>query len=148
VTSPVRRSVLLGAWTLTSYVVVDDAGATIAAPLGEDPVGHLLYTDDGYVSAQLMRRDRPEFDVAATSGGSVEQTVAAARGYLAYSGPFDVDEATGTLYHHVDVSLLPNWTGGQQVRHGLLHDGLLVLSGDVSEEFGRAATATLTWRRP
>lgn len=147
-TTPVRRSVLLGAWTLTSYVVVDDSGATIAAPLGEDAVGHLLYTDDGFVSAQLMRRDRPAFDTAATSGGSLEQTVAATRGYLAYTGPFDVDEATGTLYHRVDISLLPNWVGGQQVRHGVLHDGLLILSGDVSEEFGQPATATLTWRRP
>lgn len=132
---PVRRSTILGAWMLDSYEVVDASGRRIALPLGEDAVGHLLYTDDGYMSAQLMRRGRlaPE---------PVES------GYLAYTGPFDVDEATGTLFHHVDVSLKPNWVGGQQVRDGAMHDGLLVLSGDVSEEFGADARAVLTWHRP
>lgn len=144
----VRRASILGAWDLRSYVVVDDGGATIARPLGDDAVGHLLYTEDGYVSAQLMRRGREPFDVASTSGGSVEQTVAAAQGYLAYTGPFELDEATGTLYHHVEVSLLPNWLGGKQVRRGTLHDGLLVLSGDVSDEFATPAQAVLTWHRP
>ena len=142
-----RRDAILGAWTLASYVVVDGAARPIARPLGDDAVGYLLYASDGFMSAQLMRRGRPAFDVASTSGGSVEQTVAAAHGYLAYSGPFELDEATGTLYHHVDVALLPNWLGGQQVRDGELHDGLLVLSSDVSEEFGTPAKAVLTWRR-
>jgi hypothetical protein len=144
----VRRSAILGAWELSSYVVLDETGAIVALPFGEDAVGLLLYTEDGFVSAQLMRRGRPAFDDVATAGGSVEQTVTAARGYLAYSGPFDLDEATATLYHHVDVALLPNWIGGQQVRDGVLHDGLLVLSGDVAAEFGGGARAVLTWHRP
>ena len=132
-----RRSTLLGAWELTSYVVLDDTGETVSWPLGEDAAGYLLYTDDGYMSAQLMRRGRPDLDDAA-----------AARGYLAYSGPFDLDEATATLYHHVDVALLPSWVDGQQIRDGELHDGLLILAGDVAAEFGAGARAVLTWHRP
>lgn len=130
-----QRSTILGAWTLQSYVVVDGTGRTIAAPLGDDAVGHLLYTADGYMSAQLMRHLRPESDTDADH-------------YLAYSGPFDIDEVTTTLYHRVDVSLRPDWVGGQQVRLGSMHDGLLILSGDVAEEFGAGALAVLTWHRP
>ena len=111
--------------------------------------GFLIYTDDGYVSAQLMRRDRPPYNHPWGAGGMTEQSAAAARGYLAYSGPFDVDEDNGTLRHHLTVSLYPNWVGGDQVRHGDLRDGCrLVLVADVAGEFGSGASVTLTWRRP
>lgn len=144
----ISRSTVLGTWELQSYVVVDDTGATIALPLGKNPIGHILYTGDGYMSAQLMRRNRPNFGAASTSGGTVDQTVAAARGYLAYCGPYEIDEATGTFNHHVAVSLLPNSLGGQQVRYGALREGVLTLSGDVSGEFGTTASAMLVWSRP
>jgi hypothetical protein len=63
--------------------------------LGPDALGLIMYTTDGYMSAQLMRRDRPAFDRPESDGGTPEQSAAAAAGYLAYSGPFEVDESTG-----------------------------------------------------
>ena len=40
-----------------SYVTVDDSGNR-DYPLGEDAAGLILYTPQGWMSAQLMRRDR------------------------------------------------------------------------------------------
>jgi hypothetical protein len=114
--SVLRRADILGAWVLVSWTAEVDGG--VSTPLGPDPVGSIIYTPDGYMSAQLMRRDRPAYRRADIDGGTTEQTVAAASGYLAYSGPYTLDESTGAVYHHVGVSLLPNWLGGTQVRQG------------------------------
>ncbi|MDT5188930.1 MAG: hypothetical protein QOI28_1181, partial [Mycobacterium sp.] len=110
--------------------------------------GTIIYTPDGYMSAQLMRRDRPAYRRADIDGGTTEQTVAAASGYLAYSGPYTLDESTGAVYHHVGVSLLPNWLGGTQVRQGHLDGTTLVLSADSTSRKGRTTRSTLVWRRP
>jgi len=141
-----RRDDLLGAWHLESYVSESDG--VVDEPLGARPVGIIMYTDDGYMSAQLMRRDRPAYDGAVTGGGTPDQMATAARGYLCCSGPFSVDEAAGVVSHHVEVSLLPNWVGGTQVRHGRLDGGALVLRAEVTSRSGASTTHVLTWRRP
>lgn len=140
-----RRDDLLGAWHLESYVSQSDVG--VDEPLGPNPVGIIMYTSDGYMSAQLMRRDRPAYDKAATDGGTPGQMAAAASGYLCYSGPFTLDEAASVVSHHVEVSLLPNWVGGTQVRHGRLEDGALVLRAELTSRSGASTTHVLTWRR-
>ena len=141
-----RRDDLLGAWHLQSYTSESDGD--VDEPLGPRPVGIIMYTADGYMSAQLMRRDRPAYDRAVTDGGTSEQMSTAAGGYLCYSGPFTLDEAAGVVSHHVEVSLLPNWVGGTQVRHGRLEDGALVLRAEVTSRSGASTTHVLTWRRP
>jgi Lipocalin-like domain len=39
-----------------------------------------------------------------------------ARHFIAYAGPFSADPGNGTVTHHIDVSLYPNWQGHDQVR--------------------------------
>src|SRR5258708_38477762 len=48
---PTIRDRLVGGWRLTGYEVT--AGGKTDHPLGEDPLGTILYTPDGYMSAQL-----------------------------------------------------------------------------------------------
>jgi hypothetical protein len=67
------------------------------------------------MSAQIMKPGRPAYDQQIARGGTTEQAAGAALGYLAYSSPYSVDEATGVVHHHVTVSLLPNWLGSIQV---------------------------------
>ena len=66
------RSRILGAWELVTFNARDTATGEVRRPLGNRPRGLILYTDDGFMSAQLA----PE--------GAGE--------YIAYSGPFHVDE--------------------------------------------------------
>jgi hypothetical protein len=137
---------ILGAWRLTSYTA--DTDGAVSYPLGRDPVGIIMYTTDGFMSAQLMRRDRPAYDRAITGGGTTEQMASAASGYLCYSGPYTVDEAAAVLHHHVEVSLLPNWVGGVQVRQAQLDDDTLTLSAVVTSRKGTSSSHVLVWRRP
>jgi hypothetical protein len=50
-----------GAWTLISYIEQDDDSGPITYPLGPDAQGLIIYTHDGYMSAQLMRPGRPDY---------------------------------------------------------------------------------------
>jgi hypothetical protein len=47
---------------VVSYTVADSHGRPAVYPLGSDATGLIIYSDDGYMSAQLMRADRPMFD--------------------------------------------------------------------------------------
>src|ERR1700682_5188873 len=122
------RDAVLGTWELVSYTAQDNHGGPIPYPLGPDALGLIMYTADSYMSAQLMRRDRPAFDRPEIDGGTPEQRAAAAAGCLAYSGPFTVDELTGVLHHQVTVSLIPNWLNHTQLRQSTLDGDHLTLS--------------------
>ena len=55
------RTNLIGAWTLQSYESSSIDGSTVSYPLGAHAQGIIMYTPDGYMSAQLMRSDRLHF---------------------------------------------------------------------------------------
>ena len=140
------RNAVLGTWELVSYTEENDGGP-ITYPLGPDALGLIMYTADGYMSAQIMRPDRPAFDRPETDGGTPEQAAAAAAGYLAYSGPFTVDEDTGVLHHQPRVSLLPNWLNLTQLRHSTLVGDHLTLSAITNAPDGVETISTLVWKR-
>jgi hypothetical protein len=79
-------------------------------------------------------------------GGTSEELSAAARGYLAYSGHFSVDESN-TLRHHMAISLFPNWIGNTQERHARVEGELLTLSVTMTGYGGQQVTPTLVWKR-
>ena len=63
-----------------------------------------------------------------------------ANSYMAYSGSFEVDEATQTLTHHMDVSLNPTWLGQAQERFVKMDGNKVVIAAYIN-------TALLTWRK-
>ena len=141
------RNAILGTWELVSYIAQDNHGGPITYPLGADALGLIMYTADGYMSAQLMRRHRPAFDRPESDGGTPEQAAAAAAGYLAYSGPFEVDESAGVVHHEVRVSLLPNWLNGTQLRQSKLDGDHLTLSAITAAPDDAETISTLVWKR-
>ncbi len=110
------REQLIGAWKLVSYVEEAVDGSGSFRPLGENPKGIIMYTPDGYMSAQLSKADRPDFASGDWFNGTTEDYKNEATSYIAYSGPFHVDEEKWTLTHSMFVSLFPDWTGQTQPR--------------------------------
>ena len=108
------RNQLIGAWKLVSYVEEPIDGSAPNYPFGEDAEGIIMYTPDGFMSAQLSRRDRASFASDDWYEGALEEFAAAASGYFAYTGPFHVDEES--LTHTMFISLFPNWIGQTQPR--------------------------------
>ena len=142
------REALIGAWQLVSCVETDVETGEIFLPMGPHPAGFILYTPDGYMSAQLSSPDRADFASGDMYRGAPEDYVAAGASYLAYSGPYRVDEARRTVEHGMAVSLFPNWQGERQLRIPELDGDTLVLATDRPTLFaGSLKTARITWRR-
>ena len=121
------RTNLIGAWALQSYAARSIDGSELIYPLGVDAQGIIMYTPDGYMSAQLMRSGRPRFSGDDMQLAPEHELAAAASGYLTYAGPYSV-VGDGLIAHHVEVSLLPNWIGGTQYRAARLSGSVLELS--------------------
>jgi hypothetical protein len=137
---------LAGVWRLVSSEFKSSSG-NIVYPLGEDARGVAIFTESGYMSAQLMRHNRPAFASGDQASGTPQEIQAALQGYVAYHGPCEVDVQHKTLTTQVEGSMFPNWVGGQQVRYYELSDKQLTLKTTPiafgEEEF----TGVLTWER-
>ncbi|MET3905729.1 hypothetical protein ABID59_000050 [Bradyrhizobium sp. S3.3.6] len=142
------REALVGAWQLVACVETDVETGEIFLPMDPHPAGFILYTPDGYMSAQLSSPDRADFASDDMYRDTPEDYVAAGTSYLAYSGPYRVDEARRTVEHGMAVSLFPNWQGQRQLRMPEFDGDTLVLATDGPTLFaGSLKTARITWRR-
>jgi hypothetical protein len=117
-------------------------------PFGIQPEGFLIYTPDGFVSAQLMRPGRSVFRSHDWHGGTPDEYKEAGRGYIAYCGVFEVDEEKETVTHTPSVALLPNLVGRNQLRSVTLRgDRLTLLAISTPVENGGLITSRMEWQR-
>ncbi|MBR0597793.1 lipocalin-like domain-containing protein [Sinanaerobacter chloroacetimidivorans] len=135
------REALVGAWKLVEYSIEDkNKQGEKFYPLGKDAAGFLMYTPDGYVSAQMMASGRPSYANGHIHTGTTEEMAKAAKGYMAYSGQYEVDEETNTLTHHMEVSMNPTWLGQAQERFVKLEGNTITISTAGNH-------AVLVWKR-
>ena len=141
---------LLGTWKLESFTGTDETGETVHI-MGEGATGFICYSQDGWVSVEILRADRPRYDIPDTELGSDEQTLAAARGMFAYAGNFKVDEESQIVYHELEFSLIPNWIGSRQKRYVQFENNekTLVLTADPVRigKDGKKRNTALRWVR-
>ena len=137
---------LVGVWRLVSSEFRTSAGEVIY-PLGEDALGQAIFTESGYMSGQLMRRDRPSFAGGSQASGTAEEIQAALQGYVAYFGHCEVDVENRTVTTRVEGSMYPNWVGTQQLRYYELAGDRLVLKTPAMPIGDKEFTGVLTWER-
>jgi len=130
---------VVGTWELIEYSRDDPEGGQ-SYPLGKDASGFLIYTEDGYMSAQLMAQDRKDYSLGELHTGTSEEMADAARGYHAYSGKYEVDEEKNTLYHHMDVSMIPN-------RLGQVQDRIIEVDGDQITITSTSTPSRIIWKK-
>lgn len=123
------RDAILGGWELSSMESRDVDTGAVSHPMGSSPRGLILYTGDGYMSAQLA------------SGAD-----AALHQYIAYGGRFRVDEDTATVHHLVSMSTLPELLAQPQLRQAGVDGDRLTLSATTTND-GVASHNTLVWVR-
>lgn len=133
------KNKILGTWKLVSYYRLDEDGEKVY-PLGTDPSGFLMYTEDGYMSAQLMKQNRPDYTLEGLHNGTREEMAEAAHGYHAYAGKYEIDEEDGSVYHHNEVSLIPN-------RLGDIQDRQIEFQGDMITITSRTSSTHIVWKK-
>lgn len=91
----------IGAWRLVGLTFAD--GRPDFA-MGESPIGYIIYTKDGIMSAQLMRTERTPFD---PQNITLEEAKSALADFFAYAGPFEIDHKQKIVTHRVKTHLSP-----------------------------------------
>lgn len=121
------RDGLLGGWELLSFSSRNVDTDEVSHPLGHRPNGLILYTADGYMSAQLARN---------ADGGD----------YIAYGGRFVVDERTAMVRHDVTISRLPELLSEPQYRQASVDGDRLTLTATTTIT-GATMQSKLVWHR-
>ena len=131
----------VGTWKLVSWEITQPDG-TIHYLYGKEVVGYLIYTADGYMSAQIMDPDRQQSDPSFPLEAAEAQTLPdpdrarAYSTYLSYCGTYTVEGDRVT--HHVKAGLIPSWTGSDQRRRFRFDLGRLIIGSGKHK---------LTWER-
>lgn len=126
------RQQFIGDYELVSYIQFPAQGGEVDT----NYIGRLSYDAFGNMAGLGMPRNLPERNA---------QSSERVTGGFAYWGTVSFDIEKSTVTHHVVGSpMVPEWVGGDNVRHFEFVDGFLKLS--VKNTSGRT-TGTLTWRK-
>jgi hypothetical protein len=104
---------IVGTWRLVSFVTGDGLGAV---PYWDAAAtGLIIYTADGYVSAQLYDARRPKLGKEwEQADPNAARTLFA--GLATYYGRYTVDTEASTVTHLVEGAMSPDWVGSRLVR--------------------------------
>lgn len=131
----------VGTWKLIECVVTDAQGNSFY-PWGHDAIGYLIYTAEGIMAVQIMRKKRKLFDEKNILQATAQEGQALVQDYNAYFGHFEIDEVNTTIIHIIEGHLNPNMIGGQNIRTYNFYDNKLSL---VTQ--GEANVKKLIWER-
>jgi len=132
------RKNIIGIWKLISMEKQNIDGDVLEK---FNWIGRLRYDDKGYMSVQLMDSNRPHLE----DWESSEEIKKAFEGYNAYYGTYDIDHEEGSVTHHTEGSLFPNWTGIDLKRFFKLTDNRLELITTPMQENDTEVVWQLIW---
>ncbi|MBT1704050.1 lipocalin-like domain-containing protein [Chryseosolibacter indicus] len=139
------RDKIIGTWKLVSWTYKDAAG-NIINYFSDNPVGILMYDQNGYMNAQLMKSGRANLQASSLMSGNLQETDGAYRSYAAYFGKY-YEVSPGELVHEVEGSLFPNWVGQKETRYAKFEDGYLILSAPPVTIDGHETVFNVRWKR-
>ena len=150
--SNTSRQALVGAWRLLSIQRVGPNGPTIDPFYGTDPTGILVYDPSGWMSVQIVGKHRPDMDAPVSrqtptdSAQEAQLKAAVLDTYYAYFGTWRYDEATSTVTHDIQSSLIPGEDGKSYSQKVSLEDGHLVFTTR-QETAGGVIIQKKVWQR-
>ena len=140
-----NQNSLVGAWTLVSWESQAMDG-TVTQPYGPNPMGQIVYSGSGRMSAQLMH---PTASLPEATNTTAEEMSAAIFGrFFSYYGSYTVDEESSIVIHHVEGALLPTWVETERPRSFTFDGRDRVILNTMPDELRTSgAVSTLIWQR-
>ena len=136
----------VGTWELESFTEILRDGSPVE-PMGENPQGFLLYTEDGIVSAQLSglgsSQNAPSSEESWASNGSQENTTS----YIGYCGSFTVSSELQEVVHIPIVAHDRKLVGRALHRKFQFYEDRLTLKTSTVDAGEHVVEAQLVWRR-
>ncbi len=135
-----------GTWELVTVERFDENDQLLppADPPGFGQVGtigYITYDPAGHMGVVIMGPDRKPYS---EDGPTADEARASMGGYVSYFGPYTVNEAEGSVTHHLIASRNPNSAGSDNLRSYELHDDQLTLRPPRGDSGVQLA---LTWQR-
>lgn len=143
------KSNFLGAWKLLHCKSFGSDGNEVFDSL-QNASGMIMYDQHGTVAVQIMgdrHTDLIENDFFEAPSELFERTF---KNYLAYYGPYTINESERIVTHHITGALWPNMIGTALMRYfEFKEDQSLVLTTVKPEAFNTKdpAVRQLTWSR-
>jgi hypothetical protein len=137
---------LVGAWSLESYTDTIEAVEAVH-PLGLNPRGLLIYTSNGFMSAQLMSWVPPQLKAGDRNAAMRSESQEKEDSFIGYCGEYEFDEVTATVYHMPSVSFVPSLIGQRLIRQVKLDGDRLTLTLVTSRVEGSSIKSSLCWLR-
>ncbi len=137
---------LVGNWKLLSWSRVVD-GIPEAGPFGSAPIGHHIFTADGYFCVGVMPPDRAKFAGADYRAGSLQEKASAFDTYVSYCGRYEINEQERSLLLRPDVSWFPNWTGTSLKRLAEVTGDRLTFKFRLPGLEGKVVESVFVWQR-
>jgi hypothetical protein len=143
VAAPVANAAaVVGAWKLESFVV--DASSESEKPrFGPNPVGYLIYTASGRMSATLMAAHRLRLDSPKGATSTLDELTQSLANFLSYAGTYEI--RGNRVFHHVEVSVFTNLVGTTLEREFSLSGDTLTIRTLPPEIWG--TSNRLVWKR-
>lgn len=134
------RERLVGVWRIVSVWREELATGRRVEQLGTAPLGLIIYTPSGHMSATLTSGERRSTDTDA-------ERAAVHRSMVAYAGRYDVEG--DAVLHRVEASWQPATVGTTFVRHVSFDGDTMTLRSPPgpSAMDGVAAVINVVWRR-
>lgn len=139
------RKQFVGAWSLVEWRT-EYADGRVTYPFGRGPVGMLLYSADGSMSATVSAAARPSLGHPNARDATASQKAGAFDSFFHYAGRWRIEDET--IVHTVEVALNPDMVGTQQRRHARF-DGAakLTLAADEGRDMETGRRHFLDWVR-
>lgn len=137
-----QKKELIGAWLLRSWQMVDENGNK-SFPFEREVKGTLIYSENGYMSANILSMSRK----IKIDEGISEKSILAGKGvYLSYSGRYTL--FGDKVIHHVMVSSIREWVGSEQERYFRLEANKLIIDSKTQSKNGQTGYHQLVWEKP
>jgi hypothetical protein len=132
---------IIGTWKLISFELKTDN--IISYPFGENPLGFLIYNENGYMEVMISKKDRKPLSSEDITSIAEDEKSQLADGFIGYSGKYEIlDEK---IVHYVEMSFIPNWIGRPLERFYKFHKGNLILKTTSEEINGAEFISCITW---
>jgi len=134
---------VVGAWRLETFDVLEKDGGR-KPRYGRNPVGYLMYSASGRVSAILSAQHREQLEPPPnTIAKSDLACIESIRPFLAYAGTYRV--RGNRVFHTIETSVFTNLVGTTLEREFSISADILTIRTLPPEIWGSANE--LTWRR-
>jgi hypothetical protein len=136
---------IVGTWRLISCETRFENG-DINYMFGQNPIGYLIYSEDGYMFTNIMKANRPFFSLADIIKMNQEGKMATAESFFAYCGKYKILTADKVI-HYPEIHTIPNFIGVKQERTFKLTKNRLSMNTSPEKIDDLLETTHLVWER-